>query len=49
MSRSSSESRLHARMLITSSILSRVPTDQQLTLHLLRVAEALNTPLPRPP
>ncbi|ORY32602.1 hypothetical protein BCR39DRAFT_564238 [Naematelia encephala] len=32
-----------------NSILSRVPTDQQLTLHLLRVAEALGTPLPRPP
>ncbi|CAD6577000.1 MAG: hypothetical protein TREMPRED_001836 [Tremellales sp. Tagirdzhanova-0007] len=32
-----------------NSILSGVPTDQQLTLHLLRVAEALNSPLPRPP
>ncbi|ORX36894.1 hypothetical protein BD324DRAFT_627598 [Kockovaella imperatae] len=34
---------------IRNSILSGVPTDQQLTLHLLRVAEALQTPLPRPP
>ncbi|WVQ99136.1 hypothetical protein IAU59_006268 [Kwoniella sp. CBS 9459] len=32
-----------------NSILSGVPTDAQLTLHLLRVAEALNAPLPRPP
>ncbi|KAK8864161.1 hypothetical protein IAR55_001407 [Kwoniella newhampshirensis] len=32
-----------------NSILSRVPTDAQLTLHLLRVSEALNAPLPRPP
>ncbi|OCF31032.1 hypothetical protein I316_07303 [Kwoniella heveanensis BCC8398] len=32
-----------------NSILSQVPTDAQLTLHLLRVAEALNSPLPRPP
>ncbi|ODN79885.1 hypothetical protein, variant [Cryptococcus amylolentus CBS 6039] len=32
-----------------NSILSRVPTDAQLTLHLLRVTEALGTPLPRPP
>ena len=32
-----------------SSILSRVPTDAQLTIHLLRVAEALETPLPRAP
>ena len=34
---------------IISSILSGVPTDQQLCLHLLRVGEALNKPLPRPP
>ncbi|WWC89593.1 uncharacterized protein L201_004518 [Kwoniella dendrophila CBS 6074] len=34
---------------IRNSILSGVPTDAQLTLHLLRVAEALNAPLPRPP
>ncbi|WVW83609.1 hypothetical protein I302_105630 [Kwoniella bestiolae CBS 10118] len=34
---------------IRNSILSGVPTDAQLTLHLLRVAEALNSPLPRPP
>jgi hypothetical protein len=33
----------------TSSILSRAPTDAQLTIHLLRVAEALETPLPRAP
>ncbi|WVQ88729.1 hypothetical protein IAS59_002466 [Cryptococcus gattii] len=32
-----------------NSILSRVPTDTQLTLHLLRVTEALGKPLPRPP
>ena len=32
-----------------SSIMSRVPTDAQLTIHLLRVAEALETPLPVPP
>ncbi|WVQ82424.1 hypothetical protein IAT38_004552 [Cryptococcus sp. DSM 104549] len=32
-----------------NSILSRVPTDAQLTLHLLRVTEAMNVPLPRPP
>ncbi len=29
--------------------MSGVPTDSQLTLHLLRVAEAINHPLPRPP
>ncbi|EIW70937.1 hypothetical protein TREMEDRAFT_73606 [Tremella mesenterica DSM 1558] len=34
---------------IRNSILSGVPTDAQLTLHLLRVGEALGTPLPRPP
>lgn len=34
---------------IRNSILSRVPTDAQLTIHLLRVAEALETPLPVPP
>ncbi|WWD17538.1 hypothetical protein CI109_101979 [Kwoniella shandongensis] len=34
---------------LRNSILSRVPTDAQLTLHLLRVSEALNAPLPRPP
>nr|ODN82538.1 hypothetical protein L203_05347 [Cryptococcus depauperatus CBS 7841] len=34
---------------IRNSILSRVPTDAQLTLHLLRVTEALGKPLPRPP
>ena len=34
---------------LRNSILSGVPTDQQLTLHILRVAEALQTPLPRPP
>jgi hypothetical protein len=32
-----------------SSIMSKVPTDAQLTIHLLRVAEALETPLPVPP
>ncbi|KAL7421556.1 hypothetical protein Q5752_003325 [Cryptotrichosporon argae] len=34
---------------LRNSILSGVPTDAQLTLHLLRVGEALGTPLPRPP
>ncbi|KAK4684455.1 hypothetical protein P7C73_g5722, partial [Tremellales sp. Uapishka_1] len=34
---------------IRNSILSGVPTDAQLTLHVLRVAEVLNAPLPRPP
>lgn len=32
-----------------SSIFSRVPTDAQLMLHLLRQRELLNNPLPRPP
>ncbi|KAI9639865.1 uncharacterized protein MKK02DRAFT_18941 [Dioszegia hungarica] len=34
---------------IRNSILSGVPTDAQLTLHLLRVAESLDNPLPRAP
>ncbi|KAK4686220.1 hypothetical protein P7C73_g3921, partial [Tremellales sp. Uapishka_1] len=34
---------------IRNSILSGVPSDAQLTLHVLRVAEALNAPLPNAP
>lgn len=34
---------------VTSSIFSGVPTNAQLTLHLLRVAEAAYDPLPPPP
>lgn len=50
MSRTSSRSLpFGADALFPSSIFSGVPTNAQLTLHLLRVAEASFNPIPSPP